>query len=85
MTSSRDLLTIFEYLILSIDFVHVFKVEFWAISDLQSSSKLHQAKTQMPKYYENNDVMMTSSGDLLLIFEYLFFPIVFVHRFEGVF
>mgnify|MGYP005682014321 CR=1 FL=1 len=50
-----------------------FKTQFRYLSKLQSSSKLQQATTLIQRWLHCDDVMMTSSTDLLLIFEYLTF------------
>ena len=50
-----------------------FKTQFWYLSKLQSSSKLQQATTLIQRWLHCDDVMMTSSTELLLIFEYLIF------------
>ena len=68
-----------------IDFVHVFEAHFWSLSNLQLSLYLHLARAPDEIFLKSNDIMMTSSCDLLRNFEYLISPIDFVHRFEGVF
>ena len=75
----------FEYLIFPIDFVHVFEALFWSLINLQSSSNLHPGQTRVKNIFKSNDVMMTSSRDLLWNFEYLTIPLDFVHVFEALF
>ena len=84
MTSSSDLLLIFQYFFRPLHFVHVFEAKFWSLSILQSVSNLHPMKTHTQNIFQIDAVIMTSSRDLLCIFEYLIFPIGFVHRFQGV-
>ena len=84
MTSSTAFLLTFQYFRRPIHFVHVFEAQFWSLSKLQSIPNLYPMKTHTQSIFQIDDVIMTSSHDLLCIFEYLIFPIDFVHRFEGV-
>ena len=62
--------------------MHVFEAQFGSISNLQSMANLHPMKTSTQNIFWIDDIIM-SSRDLLCIFEYLNFPMDFIHRFQG--
>ena len=69
MTSSIYLLLIFEYLILPIDFVHVFEALYWSLNDIESALNLHPVKALVQDIFQMYAGIMTSSCDLLWNFE----------------